>query len=33
VWPDAAQRGRALHGLIADGLVEPNGDGRYRLPA
>jgi A/G-specific adenine glycosylase len=33
VWPDAGQRGRALHGLIADGLVEPNGDGRYRLPA
>src|SRR4051812_13270303 len=33
VWPDATQRRRALHGLITDGLVQPNGDGRYRLPA
>jgi A/G-specific adenine glycosylase len=33
VWSDAVQRRRALHGLITDGLVEPNGDGRYRLPA
>jgi A/G-specific adenine glycosylase len=32
-WPDDAQRGRALHGLITDGLVEPTGDGGYRLPA
>ena len=32
-WPDDAQRHRALHGLITDGLVEPNGDGGYRLPA
>ncbi|KWW98917.1 A/G-specific adenine glycosylase [Carbonactinospora thermoautotrophica] len=33
VWPDAAQRARALDGLVADGLVEPLDDGRYRLPA
>lgn len=32
-WPDDAQRNRALHGLITDGLVEPSGDGGYRLPA
>jgi A/G-specific adenine glycosylase len=32
-WPDVAQRRRALHGLISDGLVEPSGDGGYRLPA
>ena len=32
-WPDATQRTRALHGLIVDGLVEPIGDGGYRLPA
>ena len=32
-WPDEAQRRRALHGLIVDGLVEPSGDGGYRLPA
>jgi A/G-specific adenine glycosylase len=32
-WDDATQRERALAGLIADGLVEPAGDGRYRLPA
>ncbi|HET6816622.1 MAG TPA: A/G-specific adenine glycosylase [Mycobacteriales bacterium] len=32
-WPDDAQRRRALHGLITDGLVEPNGNGGYRLPA
>ena len=32
-WPDDAQRRRALHGLITDGLVEPIGDGGYRLPA
>jgi A/G-specific adenine glycosylase len=33
VWADGAQRRRALDGLVADGLVEPLGDGRYRLPA
>jgi len=33
VWPDARQRARALDGLVADGLVEPLADGRYRLPA
>jgi A/G-specific adenine glycosylase len=32
VWPDAAQRERALDGLIADGLVAPLTDGRYALP-
>ncbi|MET9273736.1 A/G-specific adenine glycosylase [Kribbella sp. NPDC003557] len=31
-WPDAAQRERALDGLVADGLVEPLSRGRYRLP-
>ena len=30
-WPDEAQRGRALAGLLADGLVLPDG-GSYRLP-
>jgi A/G-specific adenine glycosylase len=33
VWADARQRMRALDGLVADGLVEPLDDGRYRLPA
>lgn len=33
VWDDAAQRARALDGLVADGLVQPLADGRYRLPA
>ena len=33
VWTDARQRMRALDGLVADGLVEPLADGRYRLPA
>jgi A/G-specific adenine glycosylase len=33
VWPDAAQRTRALDALIADGLVDPLPDGRYALPA
>jgi A/G-specific adenine glycosylase len=33
VWPEAAQRSRALDGLISDGLVQPHGDGSYRLPA
>ena len=32
VWPDAAQRDRALDGLVADGLVEPVAGG-YRLPS
>lgn len=32
-WPDARQRARALDTLVADGLVEPLGDGRFRLPA
>jgi A/G-specific adenine glycosylase len=32
VWSDAAQRDRALAGLLADGLVEPAGAARYRLP-
>jgi A/G-specific adenine glycosylase len=31
-WPDAAQRSRALHGLITDGLAEPLPGGRYTLP-
>jgi A/G-specific adenine glycosylase len=33
VWADDPQRARALDGLVADGLVEPLADGRYRLPA
>jgi A/G-specific adenine glycosylase len=33
VWADPRQRMRALDGLVADGLVEPLADGRYRLPA
>jgi A/G-specific adenine glycosylase len=32
VWPDAAQRERALDSLVADGLVEPLDHDRYRLP-
>ena len=31
-WPDAAQRDRALDGLVADGLAEPLPHGRFRLP-
>ncbi|HMG29722.1 MAG TPA: A/G-specific adenine glycosylase [Jiangellaceae bacterium] len=32
-WPhDPVQRERALHALVADGLVEPLAGGRYRLP-
>jgi A/G-specific adenine glycosylase len=31
-WPDPAQRGRALHGLVADGLVAPLPDGCFALP-
>ena len=33
VWPDPLQRARALDGLVADGLVEPLPDDRFRLPA
>ncbi|GAA2845369.1 A/G-specific adenine glycosylase [Streptosporangium fragile] len=32
VWDDAAQRERALDGLVADGLAEVLDDGTYRLP-
>jgi A/G-specific adenine glycosylase len=32
VWRQEPQRERALDGLIADGLVEPMSDGRFRLP-
>ncbi|WP_320781892.1 A/G-specific adenine glycosylase [Streptomyces sp. CRN 30] len=32
VWHEPIQRARALDGLVADGLVEPLADGRYRLP-
>ncbi|NDL58433.1 A/G-specific adenine glycosylase [Phytoactinopolyspora mesophila] len=32
VWPAAAQRERALDGLVADGLVEPLDNNFYRLP-
>jgi A/G-specific adenine glycosylase len=32
VWPDNAQRARALDGLVADGLVDPLPDGRFALP-
>ncbi len=32
VWPEPVQRARALDGLVADGLVEPVGQGVYRLP-
>ncbi|MEW2348674.1 MULTISPECIES: A/G-specific adenine glycosylase [unclassified Streptomyces] len=32
VWHDPVQRARALDGLVADGLVEPLENGRYRLP-
>jgi A/G-specific adenine glycosylase len=31
-WPDAAQRSRALDGLIDDGLVTRGADGSVRLP-
>lgn len=33
VWSDAEQRQRALDGLIADGLIEPQADGWYALPS
>jgi A/G-specific adenine glycosylase len=32
VWDDEPQRERSLAGLIEDGLVEPVGADRYRLP-
>ena len=32
VWSDRVQRGRALDGLVADGLVDPLPDGRFALP-
>ena len=32
VWADAQQRGRALAGLVADGLVESAAPGSFRLP-
>ncbi|MFG2139155.1 A/G-specific adenine glycosylase [Streptomyces sp. NPDC048650] len=32
VWEEPVQRARALDGLVSDGLVEPLGGGRYRLP-
>ena len=32
-WPDAAQRGRAISGLLRDGLIELVADDRYQLPA
>jgi A/G-specific adenine glycosylase len=31
-WPDEAQRGRALQGLLADGLAVRTADNQYRLP-
>lgn len=31
-WPDTPQRARALDGLVADGLVDPQPDGTYALP-
>jgi A/G-specific adenine glycosylase len=33
VWPESAQRERALASLLADGLAERTGAGRYSLPA
>ncbi|AXH97197.1 HhH-GPD family protein [Ornithinimicrobium avium] len=32
VWPDRAQSDRCLDALVADGLVEPLEDARFRLP-
>ena len=32
VWDDVRQRERCLDSLVADGLVEPLADGRFRLP-
>ena len=33
VWDEAAQRERALDGLVADGLVDPLETGEYALPS
>ncbi|AZA10680.1 HhH-GPD family protein [Corynebacterium gerontici] len=33
VWPDAAQRSRALFSLIEDELAEQTSDGRFQLPS
>jgi len=33
VWDEPVQRGRALDGLVADGLVDPLPDGSYALPS
>ena len=33
VWPDHAQRDRALASLLTDGLAQLHPDGRYALPA
>ena len=32
VWPDAAQRSRALASLLDDGLAEQNPAGLFHLP-
>lgn len=32
VWPDGAQRSRALHSLLEDGLAEQDGRGYFHLP-
>ena len=32
VWDDGVQRERALDSLVADGLLDPVGDGTYALP-
>ena len=32
VWPDAAQRSRALASLLTDGLAEQNDAGLFHLP-
>lgn len=31
-WPDADQLDRCVAGLVADGLIQPAGQGAYRLP-
>ncbi len=33
LWPDQAQLGRAIHGLLRDGLIELEPNERYRLPS
>jgi len=32
VWPDAAQRSRALFSLLEDGLAEQDAQGLFHLP-